>query len=328
MLAYILRRLIWMVPTLLIISLLTFVIIQLPPGDFLTALSAQMAAQGEAVDAATLDALRERYGLGQPFLVQYWKWISGIVTAGDFGQSFEWNKPVGELIWDRLGLTLALAAGTLSITWSLAIPIGIYSAVRKYSIGDTLVTLIGFVGLATPSFLLALVFMYFSFTLMGGSVGGLMSQQFIGQPWSAEKLADLAGHLWIPVSVLAIAGMAELIRILRANLLDELGKPYVITARAKGQAEGRLLMRYPVRVALNPFISKLGWMVPVFVSSETVVSVVLSLPSAGPMLLRALVAQDMYLAGSLILMISVMTLICTLVSDILLAVVDPRIRFE
>jgi len=327
-LEYIVRRVLYMIPTLFAISVVSFVIIQLPPGDYLTSLVAGMAEQGESIDSAQLAALKARYGLDQPWYVQYWKWISGIVFRGDFGQSFEWNRPVNQLIWDRLGLTFVLSLSTLLFVWAVAIPVGIYSAVRKYSLGDYVATFLGFIGLATPNFLIALVFMYISFKYFGQSVGGLFSPEYQDAPWSWGKVVDLMAHLWIPMIVLGTAGTAGLIRTMRANLLDELGRPYVVTARAKGVAENRLLVKYPVRLALNPFVSGLNDVLVGLVSGSAIVSIVLSLPTTGPLLLRSLQSQDMYLAGSFILMLSVLTVIGTLLSDILLAWLDPRIRYR
>ena len=317
-----------MIPTLIAISIVSFIIIQLPPGSYLNALAASMAEQGDVVDQASLRALEERYGLNEPIYVQYWKWISGIVLHGDFGQSFEWGRPVTDLIWDRLGLTFMLSMATLLFVWAVAFPIGIYSAVRKYSAGDYVATFFGFIGLAIPNFLLALVLMYVSFKYLGQSVGGLFSPEYVSAPWSLAKVGDLLAHLWVPMIVIGTAGTAGLIRIMRANLLDELNKPYVTTARAKGLGERRLLMKYPVRVALNPFVSTVGWVLPELVSGAAITSIVLSLPTTGPVLLKALLAQDMYLAGSFIMMLSVLTVIGTLLSDILLAWLDPRIRFR
>jgi peptide/nickel transport system permease protein len=317
-----------MIPTIIGISFLTFFIIQLPPGDFLTSKLAGMMEQGETIDVATLEALKSRYGLDQPIVVQYWKWVSGIIFRGDFGQSFEWNRPVTDMIWGRLGLTFVLSFITLIFIWILAFPIGIYSAVKKYSPGDYAFTFLGFIGLAIPNFLFALTLMYIAFSQFGLSVGGLFSPKYTEAPWSWEKLVDLLQHIWIPMIVLGLAGTANLIRTMRANLLDELKKPYVVTARAKGLSENKLLIKYPVRVALNPFISTVGWVLPTLVSGSTVVSIVLNLPTTGPLLLRALQSQDMYLAGSFILMLSTLTVIGTLLSDILLALVDPRIRFD
>lgn len=329
MLAYVVKRVLFMFPTLFAISIVSFIIIQLPPGDYFSILASRMMEEGDAV--ANQEALRrlgERYGLNEPIHVQYWKWISQIILHGDFGQSFEYNRPVSILLWDRLGLTFALSFVTLIFIWVVSFPIGIYSAVRKYSIGDYVATFVGFIGLAIPNFLMALVFMYVAFAYFGQSVGGLYSPEFTDAPWSWAKFLDLMSHLWIPVIVLGTSGTAALIRIMRANMLDEIYRPYVITARAKGMSEWRLLFKYPVRVALNPFVSTVGWVLPELVSGATITAIVLSLPTTGPLLLRSLVAQDMYLAGSIILMLSVLTVIGTLISDILLAWLDPRIRYE
>jgi peptide/nickel transport system permease protein len=328
MFQFIIRRILYMIPTLFLISIVSFIIIQLPPGDYLTSLVATMASTGETVDRAALVALEQRYGLGQPVYVQYWKWISGILLRGDFGQSFEWNQPVSALLWGRLALTFVLSLATLLFTWVVAFPIGIYSAVRQYSLGDYVTTVIGYVGLAIPNFLLALVMMYVSFKYFNQSVGGLFSPEYQDAPWSLAKVIDMLAHLWIPVVIIGTAGTAGLIRIMRANLLDELHKPYVVTARAKGLSEYKLLLKYPVRVALNPFVSTLGWTLPTLVSGAAIISIVLSLPTTGPLLLRALMSQDMYLAGSFILMLSTLTVVGTLISDILLAWLDPRIRYE
>lgn len=328
MIKYIIKRVLYMIPTIIGISFLTFFIIQLPPGDFLTSKLAGMMEQGETIDVSTLEALKTRYGLDQPIVIQYWKWVSGIIFRGDFGQSFEWNRPVTEMIWGRLGLTFALSFITLIFIWLAAFPIGIYSAIKKYSLGDYIFTFLGFIGLAIPNFLFALTLMYIAFSQFGLSVGGLFSPKYTEAPWSWGKFIDLLQHIWIPMIVLGLAGTANLIRTMRANLLDELKKPYVVTARAKGLSENKLLIKYPVRVALNPFISTVGWVLPTLVSGSTVVSIVLNLPTTGPLLLRALQSQDMYLAGSFILMLSTLTVIGTLLSDILLALADPRIRFD
>ncbi|AYY13787.1 ABC transporter permease [Actinobacteria bacterium YIM 96077] len=328
MLKYIARRLLVMIPTLFAISLASFFIIQLPPGDFLTTYAAGMGAQDNIIAREQLAVLEERYGLDEPFHVQYWRWISNIVCCGDFGQSFEWNQPVSSLIWDRLTLTMLLAVVSTLFTWLVAFLIGTYSAVRQYSLGDYFWTFIGFIGLATPNFLLALVLMYISFRYFGQSVGGLFSPEYQNAPWSLGKAWDLFQHLWIPVVIIATAGAASTIRIMRANLLDELHRPYTTTARAKGMQEWRLIAKYPLRLALNPFISTVGWTIPTLVSGEIIVSVVLDLPTTGPLLLRALSSQDMYLAGSFLMMLGVLTLIGTLLSDILLAWLDPRIQYE
>jgi peptide/nickel transport system permease protein len=328
MLKFIIKRLLWMIPSLIVVSFMSFVLIQLPPGDYVTTYIATLAASNEVVDQATANALRERFGLDQPLMVQYWKWISGIVLRGDFGLSFEWQQPVGDLIWERMALTLVLTFSTLLATWAIALPVGVYSAVRKYSIGDYIATFFSFLGLAVPSFLIALVLMYFAAVKWGQEVGGLFSEQYLNAPWSIGKMLDLFAHLWIPVIILAVSGTASLIRVMRANMLDELNKAYVTTARAKGLSEFRLLVKYPVRLALNPFISTIAWLLPNLVSGSIIVAIVLSLPTAGPLLLQSLMSQDMYLAGAFILLICTLTLVGSLISDILLALADPRIRLE
>ena len=328
MFQFLLRRLLYMIPTLIAISIVAFVIIQLPPGDFLTTMVASMAAQGEDVDSTALQALKDQYGLGQPVHVQYLKWMQGILLRGDFGDSFGWNKAVSDLVWSRLALTFVLSLASLLFVWVVAFPIGIYSAVKQYSVGDYVATFLGFLGLAIPNFLLALILMYIAFKYFNQSVGGLFSPEYKEVPWSWGKVADLFAHLWVPVVIIGTAGTASLIRIMRANLLDELRKPYVVTARAKGLPEWRLLFKYPVRVALNPFVSTVGWVLPTLVSGAAIVSIVLSLPTTGPLLIRALQQQDMYLAASFIMLLSILTVIGTLVSDLLLAWLDPRIRME
>lgn len=328
MAAFIARRFFYMLITLVAISVMTFVIIQLPPGDFVTAMVAQLNLQGVTVEPEAMAAMRARYGLDDPIYVQYWKWISAIIFAGDFGYSLEWRRPVSELLWNRLGLTFVLAFITLLFIWAVSLPIGIYSAVHKNTVGDYVVTIIGVLGLAIPNFLFALVLMYIAFRYFGSGIGGLFSPEYENAPWSWGKIVDLLHHLIIPTIVLGTAGTASLIRILRANLLDELGKPYVTTARAYGLSERRLLLKYPVRIALNPFISTVGWVLPTLVSGATITAVVLNLPMTGPLLLQALISQDMYLAGSFIMMLSVLTVIGTLLSDLLLAWLDPRIRYS
>jgi peptide/nickel transport system permease protein len=327
MLPYILKRLVLMVPTMIGISIIAFAIIQLPPGDYLTSVLASMADSGQTVDPAEIARMRAAYGLDDNLAVQYWKWISGIVLRGDFGQSFEWGRPVSELIWERMGSTVGLSLAALVFVWAVSLPIGIYSAVRRGSVGDHLFTFLGFLGLAIPNFILALTLMYVSYKYMGQSVGGLFSPDYVEAPWSAAKAWDLAKHLWIPILVIGTSGTAALIRILRANLSDELTKPYVVTARAKGLPERQVLLRYPVRIALNPFVSAIGWVLPELISGVTITAIVLNLPTAGPLLLRALVSQDMYLAGGFILLMGLLTLVGMLVSDLLLAALDPRIRF-
>jgi peptide/nickel transport system permease protein len=328
MAAFIARRMVYMVVTLFAISVMTFIIIQLPPGDFVTSMVAQLNLQGTAIDEPAMQALRARYGLDDPLHVQYWKWITSILLHGDFGYSLEWRRPVSELLWGRLGLTFVLAFLTLLLIWAVSLPIGIYTAVRRKTVGDYCATFLGVIGLAIPNFLFALVLMYISFRYFGTGIGGLFSPEYETAPWNLAKVWDLLKHLIIPMIVLGLGGTAALIRILRANLLDELNKPYVVTARAYGLSERRLLMKYPVRIALNPFISTVGWVLPTLVSGATITAVVLNLPMTGPLLLQSLMSQDMYLAGSFIMMLSCLTVIGTLLSDLLLAWLDPRIRYE
>jgi peptide/nickel transport system permease protein len=324
---YLLRRLLLMVPTVFAVSVVAFAIISFPPGDYLTTMVAQMEARGESVNTAELDTLRERYGLGEPFLVQYLKWMGAIVVHLDFGDSFTYHRPVADLLAQRLPMTIALAVAALLFTWLVAFPIGLYSAVRQYSVGDYMATTVGFLGLATPNFLLALILMWVGFSFFGQSVGGIFSPEYANAAWNLGKVLDLLGHLWVPIVVLGTAGTAGLIRILRANLLDELRKPYVVAARAWGVRERRVLLKYPLRVAMNPFVSTAGWILPGLVSGEVIVASVLSLPTTGPLLLGALRSQDMYLAGSIIFIVSVLTVVGTLISDIALAWLDPRVRY-
>lgn len=328
MLAYVIKRVLFMIPTLIAVSIVTFLLIQLPPGDFVTTLAAEMSQMGDTIDPTTLAMLREQYGLDEPIWVQYWIWISNILFHGDFGRSFDWGIPVSDLIWDRLGLTLVLSLTALIFTWLVSLPIGIYSAVKKYSVGDYIASFLAFVGLAIPNFLLALILMYLAYRFLGISIDGLFSREYADAPWSWGRVLDLGQHLIVPVLVLGTSGTAALVRIMRANLLDELYKPYVTTARAKGLSEWRLIIRYPVRSALNPFVSTIGWALPELVSGATVTAIVLNLPTTGPLLLRALIAQDVYLAGAMILMLSVLTVIGTLISDLLLAWLDPRVRYK
>ena len=327
MLGYILRRLLIAMGTVWVISVIAFAIIQLPPGDYVTSYIAQLMATGTLVTQEEAENLRIQYGLHQPLYAQYAKWV-WLMLQGNFGVSMEWQRPVLEVIGDRLLLTALLAFAAVIFTWVLAIPIGVYSAVRQYSVGDYIFTFIGFIGLAVPSFLLALVVMYLSFAYFGASIGGLFSTEYLDAPWSLARVWDLCKHLWVPALILGTAGTAQLVRILRANLLDELRKPYVVTARAKGLSELRTILKYPVRVALNPFISTIGYTLPFLVSGSIIVSIVLSLPTVGPLLLKALIAQDMFLAGTIVLLLGLMTVIGTLISDILLVWIDPRIRLE
>ncbi|SEQ10776.1 peptide/nickel transport system permease protein [Devosia sp. YR412] len=327
MLAYILRRTLWSIPFLIGASFLAFVIIQAPPGDYLTTYAAKLEAAGQSVDTARLNSLRDRFGLDEPFIAQYWKWITNILR-GDFGMSFEWQQPVADLVGERMLFSIILALSTILFTWAVALPVGVYSAIRKYTAGDYVVTVIGFIGLATPNFLVALTLMYFGVVYLGADVTGLFSPQYATAPWSWAKLLDLLSHLVIPVVIIGMSSTASLIRIMRANLLDELYKPYVTTARAKGLGELKLLLKYPVRLALNPFVSTIGWAFPQIISGSTIVAFVLSLPTADPLMLQALMSQDMYLAGAFILLLCILSIVGMLVSDILLAVVDPRIRYN
>ncbi len=327
MIAYTVRRLLLALVTVWAISVLSFVIIQLPPGDFVDAYISRMSANGSAVSAEEAQSLRKLYGLDRPIYVQYAKWMSR-VSEGDFGASMEWQRPVTEVIGDRLWLTMVVSVAAIILTWGIALPIGVYSAVRQYSIGDYIFTFFGFIGLAVPNFLLALILMYFSFKLFDANVGGLFSAENQLAPWSWSKLVDLLKHLPLPAAILAVAGTAQLIRIMRANLLDELRKPYVVTARAKGLTETRVILKYPVRAALNPFASSIAYLFPYVVSGSIIVSLVLGLPTVGPLLLTSLIAQDMFLAGTIVLMLGVMTVIGTFLSDLLLMWIDPRIRHQ
>jgi len=327
MLAYIIRRLLLAIITVWAITVLTFVIIQLPPGDFVTIYINSLQSSGSQVSFGQAEAMRAQYGLDQPMYIQYAKWM-GMMLQGDFGMALAWNKPVKELIGDRLVLTMVVSIAAIMLTWMVALPIGIYSAVRQYSLGDYIFTFIGFIGLAVPGFMLALVLMYVGFQYFGMSVGGLFSPEYETASWSLAKVGNLLQHLILPAVILGLAGTAQLIRIMRANLLDELRKPYVVTARAKGLSETRVIMKYPVRAALNPFVSTLGYYFPYVVSGSIIVSLVLGLPTVGPLLLTALVAQDMFLAGTIVLMLGILTVIGTFVSDLILMWIEPRMRME
>ncbi len=327
MLAYLARRLLLAIVTIWAVSVLSFFIIQLPAGDYVDAYIALQRETGSFVSRQEAENLRIQYGLDQPVYVQYAKWVA-LILQGNFGMSMEWRRPVLEVIGDRLALTVVVSVVALLFTWAVALPIGIYSAVRQYSIGDYIFTFVGFFGLATPSFLVALVVLYLAFSLFGANVGGLFSSEFKLAPWSLAKVGDMLKHLPIPALILALSATAQLIRVMRANLLDEVRKPYVVTARARGLPENRVILKYPVRVALNPFASTLGYLFPHIVSGSIIVSVVLSLPTLGPVLLRSLQSQDMFLAGTIVLLIGVMTVIGTLISDLVLLLIDPRIRLE
>jgi peptide/nickel transport system permease protein len=327
MLGYLIQRVFLAVVTIIFISVLSFIIIHLPPGDYVDAYIAQLAASGALVSAQEAANLRAQYGLDQPIYIQYLRWI-GLILRGNFGMAMEYNRPVMEVIGDRLPLTLAVSFAALVFTWLLGLPIGIYSAIRQYSVFDYLFTFVGFIGLAVPNFLLALTVLYIGFKYFDANVGGLFSAAYLDAPWSWGKVLDLLGHLPIPAVVLGMAATAQQIRIMRANLLDEKRKPYVVAARARGVPEVTVILKYPVRVALNPFASQIPFILPQLVGGSIIVSVVLSLPTVGPLLYKALIALDMFLAGTIILLISVLTVIGSLISDLLLAWIDPRIRLE
>lgn len=325
MVSYIVKRLLMMIPLLLVLSLVVFFIIQLPPGDFLTTYVNQLRSTGAVVTEDMIAALKVRYGFDQPFFVRYFRWMRNLLQ-GDMGYSFVFNRPVNSLVASRLPTTIALSLISTVLIWLVAFPIGFYSATHKYSIGDYTFTGFSFFGISVPEFLLAIVLMYLSFLATRMYPGGLYSDIYINQPMSWSKFGDLLRHAWIPIVVMVFTGTAGLFKTFRANLMDELNKPYVKTARAKGLGNMRLLIKYPVRIAMIPFIATVGWMLPALISGQTILSMVLSLPTIGPLLIRALQNQDMYLAGSIVFIMAGMSMIGTLVSDILLAVADPRIR--
>jgi len=325
MLQFIANRILTMIGMTLVLSFVCFFIIQLPPGDVISAYAAELAAAGDSSGGQMEEMLRERYGLNQPFIVQYLKWLRNLLV-GDLGYSFNLSKPVSEIIESRIGISLLVEMLAITVLWAFAIPIGIYSAVRRYSVGDMFATVFGFIGLAVPNFLLALLIMYLVYVFTGTAVEGLFSAEYANARWSLGRILDFLSHVWIPVLVIATGGAAPIIRVLRANLLDELNKPYVVTARAKGMKESRLIMRYPVRVAMIPLVATVGWVLPTIISSSIVTAIVLNLPTLSPILLRSLLSQDMHLAGALILFMGILTLVGTLVSDLLLAWIDPRIR--
>ena len=327
MIAYIVKRILGMIPTLIIISIITFIIIQLPPGDFVTTAQAEIAASGGGMDASAVEAMRIRYGLDQPMLVQYWRWVSGF-PRGDFGYSLEWSAPVWDIIAGRLGWTLLLSGLALVFMWLVSIPIGIYSARNQYSLGDNVFSFLGFLGLSVPDFMLSLMWLVFATMMLGISASGLYSPQMVDAPWSFAKFLNLLNHLWPPVVIMGVVGTAELIRIMRGNLLDILNQQYVTTARSKGLMEKVVVRKYAVRMAINPMISVLGMQIPKMISSSIIVGFVLSIPTVGPIFLRSLITQDMYLAGTILLLMTVMLLIGNFLADIALAWVDPRIRFE
>jgi peptide/nickel transport system permease protein len=327
MLTYLVGRLLLAALTIVFISILSFIVIQLPPGDYVDSYIAQLASSGALVGAEEAANLRAQYGLDQPIYIQYVRWI-GLIMRGDFGMAMEYRQPVLAVIGDRLPLTLVVSFGALLFTWLLALPIGIYSAVRQYSVFDYLFTFVGFIGLAVPNFLLALIVLYLGFQYFDANIGGLFSAEYLDAPWTWAKVQDMLAHLPIPAVVLGVAATAQQMRIMRANLLDEKRKPYVVAARARGVPETRVILKYPVRVALNPFASQIPFILPQLVGGSIIVSVVLSLPTVGPLLLKALIALDMFLAGTIILLISVLTVIGSLISDVILVWIDPRIRLE
>ncbi len=327
MISFLLRRIGVMLLTLVFVSMVTFVIIQLPPGDYLTTKIATLAMSGEAAGLDQIEILRAQYGLDKPLPVQYWRWVSGMMH-GDLGNSMLKERPVAELIWERLGYTTLIAVLSILAAWVISLPIGIYAAVRQYGVIDYVATFFGLIGMATPAFLIALLLLFLFNRYFGMSLGGLFDEAYVNAPWSFGKVMNLLSNLWLPVLILCIGAVGGMIRTVRANLLDQMQMPYVDTARAKGLPEWKVIIKYPTRIAINPLISTIGWMFPQMISASIIVDIVLSLETTGPLLLESLMAQDMYLAGAMVMMLSVLTMIGTLVSDVLLAWVDPRIRFE
>ena len=327
MITYTLQRFIYMIVLLLLLSVTTFVIIQLPPGDYLTMYITRLEASGEKVDQSEIESLKRQYGLDRPMYEQFLRWFTGMFR-GHFGTSLQWNRPVIEIIGDRMALTLVVNLTSLVFVYFISIIVGVYSATRQYSLGDYGATAVGFVGLATPPFLLALLVMVFFHTQFSMSVGGLFSKEYAHEPWDWPRVVDMLKHLPVPIVVIAVGQTAGLIRVMRGVLLDELGKQYVITARTKGLSQRKVLFKYPVRVAINPVVSTVGWVLPGLVSGGAIVAIVLSLPTVGPLLYRALLSEDMFLAGTLVLFLGVLTIVGTFVSDLLLMVVDPRIRLD
>lgn len=325
MLRFILRRLLLMVPTLVAVSIIAFTIIQLPPGDFLTSYIASLGETGEVASEAELAALKTAYGLDKPVHIQYLMWMGGVLT-GDFGRSMLWSRPVADILLERLPYSMMISVTAIFIVWTFGVVIGTYSATHQYSVGDYVATFVGFIGISIPPFLIALVALWLIFQYTGQAAIGLFSSEYQLAPWSPAKVWDLISHLWVPALMVGAAGTASLIRTIRANLLDELGKPYVMVARAKGLTRRHVLFRYPFRIAINPAISTVGYMLPLLVSGELLVSMVLGLPTISPVFVESLLTQDMYLAGSVVLILSFLTIVGTLISDILLAWVDPRVR--
>jgi peptide/nickel transport system permease protein len=325
MLVFIIRRVLLMIPTLIVVSMISFAIIEAPPGDYMDTYVERLISQQQAVDPAEIQALRTRYGLDDGVHIRYIRWVTSLLE-GDMGRSLEWNQPVTKLIADRLPWSLAVSFASFLLAYAIAIPIGLYSATNKYSLGDYVLTVIGFIGLATPNFLLALIILWYYFVATGQVAVGLFSPEYIRAPWSFAKFVDLLQHIWLPALVVGTAGTAGLIRVMRANLLDELERPYVMVARSKGLSETKMLLKYPFRIAINPVVSTIGWTLPALVNGELLASLVLGLPTVAPLFVGSLLSQDMFLAGSIVLILSSLTLVGTLVSDILLAWLDPRIR--
>jgi peptide/nickel transport system permease protein len=325
---YLLRRLGYAAFTLFVVSVVAFAVIQLPPGDYVTDMVRRIREQSGEVSEAWEQRMREIYGFDDPFYVQYFKWIRNIVVNGNFGYSFIYKRDASEMIIERLPMSATMSLASFLLIWSIALPLGIYAAVKKYSVFDYGASFLGFFGLAIPNFVLALIALYLSYRMFDRAAIGLFSSEYVDAPWTFDKVLDLLKHLWIPALVVGLSGIAGLVQTMRANLLDELNKPYVTTARSKGLSEARLLWKYPVRHALNPFISTIGWMLPALVSGEAIVSIVLNLPTAGPVLYQALMQQDQYVAAGFILLLSALTIVGTFISDLLLAWLDPRIRLQ
>jgi peptide/nickel transport system permease protein len=328
MLTYIARRVIMMIPVVLFISILVFFIIQLPPGDFISTYASKMSTSGEIMDDQSLQLMREAYGLDQAWYIQYGKWIWGMISRGDFGYSLSFNRPVSAIIGQFMPLTLVVSLISMVFTYVISIPIGIYSAVKQYSVGDYIFTSIGFLGMATPNFLMAIILMYLSYVSFGDPMLGLFSPKFVETAWSFAKFMDFIKHMIIPVIVIGTGSTCDLIRVMRAQMLDEMDKPYMLTARAKGLSEKKIIMKYPVRAAINPIISTLGWSLTAIFTGSTITAIVLNLPTQGPVMYTALLTQDMYLAGTWLLFMAVCIVLGTLISDILLVWLDPRIRMQ
>ncbi|WP_129665940.1 ABC transporter permease [Phytoactinopolyspora endophytica] len=324
---YVLRRLMMLLPVLFAVSVVSFIIIELPPGDVVSRIEAQRASQGFEMTEAERAALIQQYGLDQNIWARYLNWM-GDFLRGDLGRSFQWDRPVADLLAERIPLTIVISLATVAFIFAVAVPIGVYSAVHKNSLFDYLFTFLGFIGLATPNFLVALILLWLFHWLFGVNMSGSFSEEFVDAPWSLDKVLDLLSRIWFPVLIIGTAGTASVIRVMRGNLLDELEKQYVITARAKGMRESAVLVRYPLRIAINPIVSTIGWLLPSIVGGEVLVSIVLNLQTTGPLLLGSVINQDVYLAASIILILSVLTVVGTLVADLLLAWLDPRIRFE